>query len=53
MSLDTHIRELKRRHQAIERAMARERVRHQADDRTLTELKRRTLLLRDAIERQR
>jgi hypothetical protein len=53
MYLDSHIRELKRRHQAIERAMARERARHEADDRMLTELRRRTQLLREAIERQR
>jgi hypothetical protein len=53
MSLHTHIRELKRRHQAIKRAMARQRASRGGGDRTLIELKRRTLLLREAIERPR
>jgi hypothetical protein len=53
MPWDSDLNELKRRHEATERAMALEKTRRGAGDRTRAELKRRTLLLKEAIARQR
>ena len=51
MSLESHLTELVRRHQAIEQTIATEEARPSADDLKVHELKRKKLQLKDAIER--
>jgi hypothetical protein len=51
MSLESHLTELVRRHQAIESAIASEVAHPSADDLKLHELKRKKLQLKDAIEK--
>ncbi len=51
MSLDSHLTELVRRHQAIESAIASEIAHPSADDLKLHELKRKKLQLKDEIEK--
>jgi hypothetical protein len=51
MSLQSHLSELERRHQAIENAIASEKLNLGADDLKIIELKRKKLSLRDEIEK--
>jgi len=51
MSLESHLTELVRRHQAMEAAIALEEAHPSADDLKLHEMKRKKLQLKDAIER--
>ena len=51
MSIDSHLNELVRRHQAIEEAILAEETHPAADDIKIHELKRRKLHLKDEIER--
>ncbi len=51
MSLELHLTELVRRHQAIETAIAVEETHPSADDLKLLELKRKKLQLKDEIEK--
>jgi hypothetical protein len=51
MSLESHLTELVRRHQAIETAIAVEETHPSADDLKLLELKRKKLQLKDEIEK--
>ena len=51
MSLELHLTELVRRHQAIESAIASEEAHPSADDLKLHEMKRKKLQLKDAIEK--
>ena len=51
MSLESHLTELVRRHQAIENAIAMEESRPSSDDLKLHELKRKKLQLKDEIEK--
>jgi hypothetical protein len=51
MSLESHLSELVRRHQAIESAITLEENHPSADDLKLHELKRKKLLLKDEIEK--
>jgi hypothetical protein len=51
MSLESHLTELVRRHQAIEIAIAAEESHPSADDLKLHELKRKKLQLKDEIEK--
>ena len=53
MSLQTHIAELSRRHQALEREIHTVKSMYSADDLRVAELKRKKLLLKDEIERLR
>ena len=53
MSLESHLVELERRHQAIEVAIATEKTHPGADELKLIELKRKKLLLKDEIEKLR
>ena len=53
MSLESHLVELERRHQAIDQAIAIEKTHPGADDLKLIELKRKKLLLKDEIEKLR
>jgi hypothetical protein len=53
MSLESHLVELERRHQAIELAIAVEKTHPGADDLKLIELKRKKLSLKDEIEKLR
>jgi len=53
MSLESHLTELVRRHQAMEAAIALEEAHPSADDLKLHEMKRKKLQLKDAIERLR
>ena len=49
MSLQNHLTELERRHHALDREIAEERVHPASDEARLAELKRRKLLLKDEI----
>ena len=49
MSLQNHLTELERRHNALEREIAQEQIHPAADDARVAELKRRKLLLKDEI----
>ena len=49
MSLQSHLAELERRHQAIEKEIETELLHPSADDLKLRELKRRKLFLKDEI----
>ena len=51
MSIDSHLNELMRRHQAIEEAILDEENHPAADDLKIHELKRKKLHLKDQIER--
>ncbi len=51
MSLQAHLSELEKRHQAIEREIRIAITHPSADDLELAELKRKKLLLKDEIER--
>lgn len=51
MSIDSHLSELMRRHQAIEEAILDEENHPAADDLKIHELKRKKLYLKDQIER--
>jgi hypothetical protein len=51
MSLESHLTELVRRHQAMEQTIAAEEAHPSADDLKVHELKRKKLQLKDAIER--
>ena len=51
MSLQSHLSELERRHQAIETAIAAEKVHPGSDDLKIIELKRKKLSLKDEIEK--
>ena len=50
MSIESHLSELVRRHQAIEQAIAQEAALPSANDLKVHELKRKKLLLKDEIE---
>ena len=51
MSIDSHLSELVRRHQAIEEAIQAEASHPASDDTKVHELKRKKLHLKDEIER--
>ena len=51
MSLESHMTELVRRHQAIDTAIALEEARPSVDDLKLHEMKRKKLQLKDEIEK--
>ena len=51
MSIDSHLNELVRRHQAIEEAILAEENHPSSDDIKVRELKRKKLYLKDEIER--
>ena len=51
MSLQSHLAELERRHQAIERELDASRVHPAIDELRLRELKRKKLQLKDEMER--
>jgi hypothetical protein len=51
MSLEAHLAELERRHQAIKAAIEAENSHPSADDIKLIELKRKKLLIKDEIEK--
>jgi hypothetical protein len=53
MSLESHLVELERRHQAMENAIADEKTHPATDGLKLIELKRKKLLLKDEIEKLR
>ena len=53
MSLESHLVELERRHQAIDHALTLEKTHPGTDDLKLIELKRKKLLLKDEIEKLR
>ena len=53
MSLQSHLTELERRHQAIENAIAAETIHPGTDDLKIIELKRKKLSLKDEIEKLR
>ena len=51
MSMQTHLAELERRHQALEAEISEARAHPSTDDLTIAELKRRKLLVKDEIAR--
>lgn len=51
MSMDAHLAELLRRHQALDKQIESELTHSGYDDIRLTELKRKKLLLKDKIEK--
>ena len=51
MSVESHLTELVRRHQAIEQIIASEEAHPSADDLKVHELKRKKLLIKDEIEK--
>ena len=53
MSLQSHLAELERRHQAIERELNAARIHPAIDELRLRELKRKKLQLKDEMERLR
>lgn len=53
MSLQSHVAELQRRHQALEKEIQTAQIRPATSDRELAELKRKKLQLKDQIERLR
>ena len=53
MTTKSHLEELERRHKALEDEIAQALAHSSTDDLTITELKRRKLLLKDEIERLR
>ncbi len=53
MSIEMHLAELHRRHQALEQEINEARAHPSIDDLTIVELKRRKLLVKDEIARLR
>lgn len=53
MTMQSHVAELERRHQALEKLLREEVARPAADDTRIADLKRRKLLLKDEITRLR
>ncbi len=53
MSLQTHLVELERKHRQLEEAIAQAVASPSSDDLSVTELKRKKLLLKEEIERVR
>lgn len=53
MSLQTHLAELERKHEALERKLSESRAHPSAADAELAELKRRKLVLKDQINKLR
>jgi hypothetical protein len=53
MSLQSHVAELQRRHQALEKEIQSARIHPATSDRELAELKRKKLQLKDEIEKLR
>ena len=53
MSLQGHIVELQRRHEALEKEIEKERTHHGTDEKKLLELKRKKLQLKDEISKLR
>ena len=53
MSLQNHLTELERRHNALDREIAEERVHPASDEARVAELKRRKLTLKDEITKLR
>jgi hypothetical protein len=53
MSMQSHLAELERRHQALEAEISEARAHPSTDDLALVELKRRKLLVKDEIARLR
>jgi hypothetical protein len=51
MSMDAHVAELLRRHQALDKEIESEMGHSSVDETKLTELKRKKLILKDKIER--
>ena len=51
MSMQTHLAELEKRHQALEAEIAEALLHPSTDDLTIAELKRRKLLVKDQIAR--
>ncbi|QIB33401.1 YdcH family protein [Ancylobacter pratisalsi] len=51
MSMQAHVTELERRHQALEKELRAEVTRPSSDEVRVTDLKRRKLLLKDEITR--
>lgn len=51
MTMQAHVAELERRHQALERELREEVARPSADDVRIADIKRRKLLLKDEITR--
>ncbi|QFR33318.1 YdcH family protein [Ancylobacter sp. TS-1] len=51
MTMQAHVAELERRHQALERELREEVTRPSADDVRIADIKRRKLLLKDEITR--
>ncbi|MCW5680921.1 MAG: DUF465 domain-containing protein [Xanthobacteraceae bacterium] len=51
MSIQSHLTELQRKHQALEREIESERTHPSSDSLRLAELKRRKLVLKEEIER--
>ena len=51
MSIETHLAELNRRHQALEQQLNEARAHPSVDDLTIVELKRRKLQVKDEIAR--
>ena len=51
MSMETHLAELNRRHQALEQQLSEARLHPSVDDLTIVELKRRKLQVKDEIAR--
>jgi hypothetical protein len=53
MTMDAHIKELERKHDALEKELADAMAHSSTDDLTIADLKRRKLQLKDEIERLR
>lgn len=53
MSIESHLAELERRHEALEQEINEELAHPSADDLHIAELKRRKLYIKDEIERLR
>ena len=53
MSIESHLTELERRHHALDREIAAERIHPASDSLKLIELKRKKLLLKDEIAKLR
>ena len=51
MSLQNHLAELERRHEALKKEIAGEAIHPATDDLRLTELKRKKLVIKDEIEK--
>ncbi|MEO0822179.1 MAG: DUF465 domain-containing protein [Pseudomonadota bacterium] len=51
MSLDAHVHELRKKHEALAREIEHKQRRPASDDLEITEMKRKKLLLKDEIAR--